>query len=57
MANKNVPARRAGRGDGTKPGPSVKAPTMPPVGPANPASLSATDMQGGVKGKPNPGYC
>ena len=62
MAKKtgNRPASIFGVGargsEGSKPGPKVKPPTMPPNGPANPASLSATNMQGGVKGKPNPRY-
>lgn len=51
MANwNNIPAREAGKGDGSKQGPPMKPPTYPPVGPDNPAALSACDMQGNLKG-------
>lgn len=54
MVNKNVPARKAGKGDGSKPLPKVKPPTYPPVSPGNPASLSAFNVQG--SGKVQRGY-
>lgn len=63
MANKTgvTPAKLFGVGargnEGSKPGPKVDPPTMDPTGPGNPDCLSATNMQGGVKGAPDPRYC